>query len=155
MCKSILILIVGMLVSFSIQAQMPNPIRWTVNVKTLSADEGEMIISASIDEGWHLYGFKLPESGPKPTKIDFSKSQGIRFTGEITASKAPVSKHDNIFDMDLSYWSGRVVFKRRFRIEDAEKATVGGSIQYMGCNDETCLPPRTQTFSKKVRITNK
>ena len=137
----------------AINAQTPaNPIRWRVNVKMTSDTEGEVIIKATIDEGWHLYGMNLPKNGPKPTDITFSASEGVKFLGELKPSVSPEKYRDPMFELDLSCWNQSVTFRRKFKVTDAAKAVVAGEIHYMGCNDQNCMPPKVEKFSKKVVI---
>lgn len=136
-----------------VSAQTPaNPIRWRVNVRMTSSTEGEVIIKATIDAGWHLYGMNLPKNGPQATDIDLSASKGVIFTDKMTMSPAPGKYHDSMFDLDLSCWNSAVTFRRKFKVTDAASATVAGKIRFMGCNDQNCMPPKTETFSKKVII---
>jgi thiol:disulfide interchange protein DsbD len=142
-----ILLICGVLPCFS---QGESPIRWQVTVKMTSADSGVATFKARISDGWHLYGFKLPEGGPKSTVIDMSQSTGISFTGELKPDRAPIKVHDTMFDLDLTWWDSDIAFRRPFKVTDAAKARLAGKITYMGCNDETCSPPKTQAFDKKI-----
>lgn len=128
------------------------PINWRVNVKMLSATEGEAIFIATIDDGWHLYGTQMPKNGPKATEIDFAGSKGVKFTSDLTASSTPIKYRDAMFGLDLTCWEGRVTFRRKFRVTEASGAVVAGTIHFMGCNDVTCLPPSAKKFSKPVVI---
>ena len=127
---------------------------WTSNVKMTSATEGEIIIKVSIADGWHLYGTNLPKGGPKPTAFDFSGSRGIKLTGVIKASASPTEKFDSMFNLKLSYWTGTVTFRQKFKVTNAANASVAGTVTYMGCNDNTCSPPAKYTFSKAVKKIN-
>lgn len=148
---TLLILIVAGAITAS--AQGPGkPIRWSVNVKMTSATAGELIVRATVDDGWHLYGTSLPKGGPKPTVIDFAASKGVKFTSEFTPSVAPVKVHDSMFDVDLTWWKSTVVFRRSFKVTDSKNAKIEGSVTFMGCNDQTCLPPSTEKFSKPVVV---
>lgn len=128
-----------------------NPVKWRVNYKMSSATEGEMILTAIISDGWHLYGTSLPKDGPKPTTFDFSASQGISFTGKLTPSVPPVKYHDSMFDMFLSCWEKRVTFKRKFKVTDRKAACIAGSVSFMSCNNVTCSAPSVKKFSKKIQ----
>ena len=79
-----IIALVCMLCAVMASAQMTNPIRWRMSVKMDNATEGTITLRAAITNGWHLYGLSLPENGPKPTKVDFAKSTGIKLTGSLT-----------------------------------------------------------------------
>lgn len=129
----------------------PNPVKWRVNYKMSSATEGEMILTAIISDGWHLYGTSLPKDGPKPTTFDFSACQGISFIGKLTPSVSPVKYHDSMFDMTLSCWEKRVVFKRKFKVTDKKIARIAGYVSFMSCNNVTCSAPSVEKFSKKIQ----
>lgn len=137
-----LFLIVTVLAVGTAMAQ--DAIRWRTTAKMTSDTEGVLTVRALVADGWHLYGTKLPKGGPKPTVLDFSKSVGVKFIGDFKPSVAPVTKQDATFGMALSFWGQNVTFTRRFKLTGAkEKAQINGSITFMGCNDETCLPPKT------------
>lgn len=128
------------------------PFTWRSNVKMLSATEGEVIVKVTIAQGWHLYGLQLPTGGPKPTVFDFSKSTGVKLKGKVVASKSPTEKYDKMFELKLNYWTGSVTFRQRFKVTNKRKARIEGTVNYMGCNDNTCSPPATFTISKPVVI---
>ena len=145
-------IVLTMLVSvFSLGAQAPsNPVKWRVNVKMSSATEGEVIMIATIADGWHLYGMNLPKGGPKSTEINLGESTGVKFTGPLTQSVAPKAYHDAMFDMELSCWEKKVTFRRKFKVTDAAKAAIIGEIKFMSCNDVNCSAPSTEKFNKKI-----
>lgn len=126
------------------------PIRWRMIVKMTSPTEGTVTIKALVDEGWHLYGTEMPDGGPKPTTFDFSGSEGISLIGKPVPSRKPVVKEDKQFGSRLSQWEGNVSFVQKFRLKGNKAASVKLGIRFMGCNDVTCLPPRTQNFSTAV-----
>ncbi|MDE5688644.1 MAG: protein-disulfide reductase DsbD N-terminal domain-containing protein [Paramuribaculum sp.] len=133
-------------------SQNPDPIRWQVTVKMTSATEGTAVFKARITPGWHLYGLKLPQGGPKATVIDASASTGIKFRGELKADRQPLKVHDSMFDLDLTWWDADIAFRRSFKVTDPANARIAGTINYMGCNDQTCSPPKSQTFDKKITL---
>lgn len=126
------------------------PIKWQVTVKMTSEKEGIATFKAIISSGWHLYGMKIPEQGPKPTVIDVSQSKGVTFIGDFVPDRAPVRIHDKMFDIDLTWWDSDIAIRRKFKVEDSKSAVISGKITYMGCNDMTCSPPQTYTFSKTL-----
>ncbi len=127
------------------------PIRWRMIVKMTSPTEGTVTVKALVSDGWHLYGTSMPKGGPRPTVLDFSGSQGVEFIGDATPSTKPVVKADRQFGAELSQWESSVNFVRRFRLKKgAVKPTVKLNVSFMGCNDATCLPPRTETFTSAV-----
>lgn len=131
----------------ALPGQAQNAIRWRCTAKMITATEGELTVRAIVEPGWHLYGMKMPKGGPKPTVLDFGKSTGIKFTGDFFPSVKPTVKTDPVFGIKVSFWEKNVAFKRTFKLTgDRKNAVIQGSVTYMGCDDETCLPPKTENF---------
>lgn len=150
--KKLSILTLFFFVMFAAIAQAPSPIKWRAFVKMTNETEGTVTLKAIIDEGWHLYGTTLPEGGPKATSIDFSESKGVKFLNNFTPSAKPVEKEDEIFGLKLNWWEKGVSFTRKFKLTGKKAdAVLKGKVMFMGCNDETCLPPKTQSFNLPVK----
>ena len=145
MKKIIFILSFIILAAVSVQAQ--EAIRWRMAVKMTSDTEGVVTLRALVSDGWHLYGTSLPENGPKPTVFNFSGSTGVKFTGDIRSSRKPLTVEDKMFGMTLNWWDANVEFTRTFKVEKKDGAKIVAGIEYMGCNDKTCLPPKKQTLT--------
>lgn len=145
MKKISLILVVLLSSLFSMSAQ--KPIKWRSNVKMTSETEGVVTIKAIIEPGWHLYGMQIPSGGPKATKIDLTSSEGVKFVGNITPSIAPKKVYDKTFDLNLNWWDQNVTFTQKFKVTSKKSAKIVGVISYMGCNDQTCSPPSTQSIN--------
>jgi thiol:disulfide interchange protein DsbD len=148
MMKKLLTLVIMMSLCLCTYAQMPTPIKWHVSARMTSATEGVVRLKAVINQGWHLYGTEMPKGGPKATTIDFTDT-GVKFKGTLTPSVKPVAKHDTQFDIDVTWWEGSVTFTRKFK-NTGKASKISGSITYMGCNDQTCLPPKTEQFSVAI-----
>lgn len=128
------------------------PIRWSGVSETISDTECTVTLTATMDEGWHLYGMTMPEGGPEATRITFVYPENVKTVGKLTVDKAPMKRHDEMFDADLEFWSGTVKFKRTFKLENGvSDATVKCTVRFMGCNDETCRPPQTTELRIKLK----
>lgn len=126
-----------------------SPVQWTAKVEMTNATEGVVVLSATIDEGWHVYGVEMPADGPSATKI-YYKPQGIEFVGNAKVAPSAKKVRDDMFGMDLTYWEGKVTFRRKFKVVDAAKAAVNVKVDFMACNDSNCLPPTTKEFDLKI-----
>lgn len=142
------------IIVFGVKAQTnaEAPIRWQITVKMLSATEGTATFKARLQPGWHLYGLQMPKNGPKATVINTDESTGIEWVTPLTPDREPLTVHDAMFGVDLQWWDTDIALRRRFKVTDKAAARVAGKITYMGCNDQTCLPPATQEFNKKVQV---
>lgn len=144
---SIAILLLTFIGAFS---QIKTPIKWNNKVEMTSAQEGDFVFVVTVDQGWHLYGFNLPEGGPKSTNIIFDKNDNVELIGSIVPSIPPVEKVDPIFSLQLSWWDSNVTFKQKFRIKEDVKTTITGRIEFQGCNNESCIAPTKEVFSLEV-----
>lgn len=139
--------IIGLLSVVPATSQILEPIKWTTSIDRQSETELTVKFSASIEDGWHLYGFDLPEGGPSSTSIDFSTLDGVERIGGIIPSVAPVDKVDMIFHLKLNWWESDVTLSQRFKVTGKDGYKIAGTISFMGCNDQTCLPPQKEEFS--------
>lgn len=150
MTKKLSLIILLFTVSLLASAQIVTPIKWRSSVKMTDATHGVLTIKAIIDDGWHLYGTKMPEGGPRPTVFDFSASRGIKFTEPFKPSCKPVEKYDKLYNAKITFWDKTTTFSRPFVITNPNETSIEGKITFMGCNDVTCLAPTTQSVKLKV-----
>lgn len=150
MLRKILIIITSVLfTAISLSAQNNEPVKWSISAKMTSEKEGVVTIKANIEAGWHIYGFKMPESGPIATTITFDNTTGIKFTSELIASQTPVK------DGNENYWTKYVSFSRKFKVT-SEKPLIQANVRYMSCNGNSCLPPKSKVLKvNQIRRTSK
>lgn len=132
------------------RSQILDPIRWKASVEGNSTASATIKLTAAIDEGWHLYSLNLPEDGPNSTVIDFQLPEGVSLDGPLTPSRKPVEKYDEMFSLNLSWWEGSVSFTQKVKIADQKTHTVGIEVSFQGCNDETCIAPKTEALEVSV-----
>lgn len=128
----------------------PSAASWSSKVEMTGAKSGRMVLTLTPAKGWHIYGFEVEKGGPKAMSADFSKSTGVKLKGELKASVAPVKTHDDIFDIDVTYWESKVVFTQDFDVTDPASAKIIGTIGYQGCNGETCNAPQKYNIALTI-----
>lgn len=126
------------------------PILWKVSVDKTSDTDGKVVFDIEISKGWHMYGFDLPQNGPISTLITFDKLEGVELVGNLKPSIAPITKHDEMFNLDLTWWDSNLKIEQEFKILDAKIAKIEGRYEYQGCNDKSCLPPKKELFSSNL-----
>ena len=134
-----------------VQAQILTPVTWKIHLDDTGASEKSIVFTATADKGWHLYDMNLPEGGPISTSFTFETLTGAELIGTPTASVAPTTVYDEQFAMNLRWYPGTVSFTQKFKVTDAAKFKMEGQIEFMACNDETCLPPDQIDFSYTKR----
>ena len=53
--KKLLFPFVLLLFAVAMQAQIQDPVKFNSELKILAADEAEVVFTAAIDKGWHVY----------------------------------------------------------------------------------------------------
>ena len=53
-----------LLIAVVAQAQIQEPVKFKSELKTLAAGEAEIVFTATIDKGWHVYSTDLGDGGP-------------------------------------------------------------------------------------------
>ncbi|HPT31143.1 MAG TPA: protein-disulfide reductase DsbD family protein [Prolixibacteraceae bacterium] len=142
-------LIIFLFLTFSLSAQVISPVKWSFSVNKISKTEAELVFTADIDKGWHLYSQDIPEGGPIPTTFTIEKGMGFFLTGTVTEPKA-TEVFDKQFDMKVKYFSAKVEFRQKVRVVSAKPVEVKGVVEYMCCDDEQCLPPNEVPFTFKL-----
>ncbi|MCH5318972.1 MAG: hypothetical protein J1E38_04625 [Paramuribaculum sp.] len=149
---SFLIILSCFSMGIGVFAQTQQSIKWSQNIEMQSNDKGVLILTAHIQPGWHLYGMDMPEFGPRPTEIDLSSSKNVIFSDPIT-DKEPLKVHDEMFDLDLTWWDSDVQFSIPFTLindNPSDGPVIQGVITFMGCDNKTCLPPQTFKFAQNA-----
>jgi thiol:disulfide interchange protein DsbD len=129
------------------QAQVYDPVKWSFELKDLPSAEKEIVMTATIEKGWHLYDMNLPAGGPISTSISFEHLRGAEFTGKPYASVSPAEVFDSSFNMQLRWYTNAVTFTQKIKVTNHRAFSVSGEVEYMACNDEMCLPPERVPFS--------
>ena len=135
------------LVALSVQAQIHTPVKWKIKLDDSGAAEKAILFTAYIDKGWHLYDQDLPSGGPVSTSFTFETLKGAELVGKPTSSVKATEVYDESFAMNLRWFPGTVTFTQKIKITDPAKFKVDGEVEFMVCNDETCLPPERISFA--------
>jgi thiol:disulfide interchange protein DsbD len=147
-----IIFVFTVLFSFGLKAQVIEPIKWSFDHKQ-NGNEAELIFTATMDKGWHLYDTYLPEGGPIATEFVFDDPSLFELVGELQKNPEPVEKFDNIFMLNLRFFSDVVVFTQKIKLKTNQPVTISGHVTFMGCDDEICLPPNDAEFSFAMKGT--
>ncbi len=144
MKRLILFLFVGLL-TLAAEGQMVNPVHFSSQLKTLKGGEGEIIFSATIDDGWHVYSTDMGDDGPISATFNVVKMEGVETVGKLKPRGEVMKQFDKMFGMELRYFEKKVQFVQRVRFTQ-QKYTIDSYLEYGACNDEMCLPPTEVAF---------
>lgn len=138
---ALLVLLCGVQVAMAQQM----PVHFKAQQKQVSPTEVEVIFTATIDKGWHVYSTNIPDGGPNPAVIHLDKAEGAQAVGKLTPQGKEVIVDDPIFEMKLRYFENSVTFVQRFKIV-GKTYHIKGYMEYSACNEEMCMPPSQVEF---------
>ena len=121
-------------------AQIHDPVKWTTSVEKISDTEYDLIINASIESNWHLYSQNVPEDGPIPTSFAFESSEDFELVGSVSEEEGH-TVDDPVFNMKIKYFENKATFKQRVKLLNEKASTIIGEVEFMVCDDASCLPP--------------
>ena len=138
-----------LLFSFAVvNGQMMNPVHFKSEMKTTKGtSEGEIIFSATIDAGWHVYSTDLGEDGPISASFNVVKMEGVETVGKLTPKGNVVKKYDEMFGMELKFFEKTATFVQKIRFTKPEYV-IDCYLEYGACNDQSCMPPTEVTFKQ-------
>ncbi len=138
-------------------AAAQTPIHWSLAPGAgAKADPGKpltIILSAKIDDGWHLYGLTQPP-GPAPLTLTIDKSGPFSLAGAITES-APIQKFDPNFGATTQYHEDAATVTLPLTI--AADAPLGRTpfrltVNFQACNAQVCLPPKDEKLEVSIDV---
>ena len=141
------ILFVSAILFSGIIATAQKPYKWTFTTKKLADKTFEVHCTVEVNHPWHTYSQFTPDGGPIPTKFTFGKNPLFSLEGKVKENGKVIVKHEEVFGVDVKYFDGTVDFVQVVKMRGNAKTNVSGSVEFMICNDQQCLPPTTETFS--------
>ena len=144
MKRLVLILFVGLL-TLAAEGQMVNPVHFSSQLKTLKGGEAEIIFSATIDDGWHVYSTDMGSDGPISATFNVLKMEGVETVGKLQPRGQVTKQYDKMFGMELRFFEKKGQFVQRVRFTQS-KYVIDCYLEYGACNDEMCLPPTEVAF---------
>ena len=140
---------IALLFSFTLSAQIYNPVKWKTEVAKVSDYEYDLIIKSSIETGWHLYATSVPDGGPVATSFSIKKNKDFSTIGNIIEEKGKTIQ-DPVFKMAIKFFEKSATFKQRIKINNEKPFKIDAEVEYMVCNDQNCLPPSTEELEFSV-----
>ena len=122
-----------------------NPVKWSTTVQSLSEGLYQINFTADIESPWHMYDLGPYDGGPNATSFTFESSPDIELVGGVSQVTNPIKIQDALFGMEIGYYEGKAVFAQKVRLDKGvSKASLKVNIEWMVCDDGSCLPPTDQ-----------
>ena len=135
-----------LLIAVVAQAQIQEPVKFKSELKTLVAGEAEIVFTATIDKGWHVYSTDLGEGGPISATFNVEKISGATVVGKLQPKGKEIASYDKLFEMNVRYFESTAQFVQKLKLTGGDYK-IEGFLEYGACNDENCLPPTQVEFN--------
>jgi thiol:disulfide interchange protein len=133
--------------SFSLSAQIYNPVQWKFDFQKLEDGKYQLTYSATIEEGWKVYSQYLEtDDGPVRTGIYYDDATHYSLEGNGVETGHKKEGYDPVFDMNVISFSDELTITQTVQVSDPT-IPITGFLEFMACDDEKCLPPAEEYFS--------
>ena len=149
--KKLLFPFVLLLFAVAVQAQIQDPVKFNSELKILAADEAEVVFTAAIDKGWHVYSTDLGDGGPISATFNVEKIFGAEVVGKLKPVGKEISTFDKLFEMKVRYFENTAQFVQNLKLTGGAYQ-LEGYLEYGACNDENCLPPTQVPFQFSGKV---
>jgi thiol:disulfide interchange protein DsbD len=133
-------------------------VTWTVQGDTLApGTTGGVILQASIAEGWKMYAPASPPPtvGVAVSAVEFLRSEAVA-TDSLVSTGAAIA-YDPNFGKDVHFFSGEARLRLPVTVPTEVQPgahSLRGTLRFMVCTTEICLPPATESFEATVVATD-
>ena len=123
-----------------------NVIDWSFSSKKISGNLYKIRLAATLKKGWHIYS-QHPGDGPIPTLVSFIKSPVLELKGGIKETGKIKSEKSDIFNSEIKYYKDSLIITQNVLVKVNIKTSIKGRVEFMVCDNQQCLPPKTVEFS--------
>ncbi len=157
-----LLLLFALLFSFSsvVNAQTETPVTWSSTFEKISETEYDLIMTANIIPGWHLYSQFTEEGGSLPIIIKKGdETANFKLVGKAVESDT-IKKFSDVFEVYESYFDNSAVLKQRILLNDTTINEVNLNLTGQVCKEinGVCIQideDFTFTFKGKASVKEK
>ncbi len=148
-------ILVLMFLFTGLSAQIKDPVKIKYTVNPVGDNVYEAVLTATMENKWHIYSKDLPPDSGIPTEVKISSKEGIELIGKLVEVGKKHDEFSEAFGAQIVYYANKVDFKQKFKLKNPNKpATVAAEITYQTCDDRVCLAPNTLEFQQKITPTS-
>ncbi|HET8754288.1 MAG TPA: cytochrome c biogenesis protein CcdA [Salinimicrobium sp.] len=131
------------------ESNILDPIEWDASLEKQNDSIYELVFTAKLQPGWHLYSQEIVdiEIAPIPTAFTYNNSpESFELIGKTVEPKVePV--FDKVFEANITFFEDEVSFRQKIKLIDPEGLEIIAEVYFSVCDDEKCLPPETERFT--------
>ena len=117
-------------VAYTLQAQIKDPVKFKTELNSLSDTEAEIVFTAAIDKGWHVYSTDLGDGGPISATFNVEKKSGVELVGKLKPVGKEIATFDKLFEMKVRYFENTAKFVQKVKLTGGAYA-IEGYLEYI------------------------
>ncbi len=134
-----------MLIAASTVFAQQSPVKWSYEAKKVAEGQYDLVFTAHISDGWYVYSQYLEsDDGPIRTSFTYEENAAVKMEGKNKEDGHKYEGYDDLFGMNIIKFNGNTTFTQRVKI--TAPAKLKGSVEFMTCDNERCLPPAEVPF---------
>jgi len=134
------------LFSFAGNAQILDPVQWTIEIVQKSNTEFELVIDAIIEPEWHMYSQFTPDGGALPMVFEYKNQKGNYAVIGKTSESKYIKQYNDIFEVDEYYFARKARFKQVIKVTNTKLKEVKVYLEYQVCKEQCIQQDRMFTF---------
>lgn len=125
-----------------------NPVSWSFSAKKIADKKYEIHLTATVEQGWHLYSQLQPSDAViNPTTFMFKPNPLLAKEGKIKETGKMEKFHDEKLGISAHQYAGKVDFVQVIKLKAKAKTNLVGVVEFQTCDDKKCLPPKKVNFN--------
>ncbi len=116
-----------------------NPVVWEQHVNKISDTDYELVMQATILDGWHMYSQFTSEFGGLPIVFKYKESGKAYEVIAGTTESETITEYSEIFEVDETFFKDNATFTQRIKVLDSTVNQIGVYLEYQVCK-EVCIP---------------
>ena len=152
--KLILLTLVSLFLGSFLMAQMTSqPLQWKSKVVHIQGNIYEVQAIGIFDEDkteWHTYDLGPYKDGPNPTSLTLTLPASVKLNGKTYIASKVKKIFDTMFNMEIGICEEKVVVAQRVEVSSGDSTEILATIEWMTCDNGTCLPPTEKDFKLKL-----
>lgn len=149
--KRVSLLIILLLSTFGVSAQIIEPVSWSRSVDSKGDGVYDVTFSAALESPWHIYDLGPYDGGPNATSFEFELPASVERVGELVQISESHRQFDDIFGMEIGTIGQEALFRQSFKVNSKEDQKIVVTVEWQACDDGSCLPPTTHDFKLTLK----
>ncbi len=143
-----IILFFGLLLTSltAIAQKSSDKVKWTFSADKVNDTTFNLKIVANIAEGWHIFSFNPGGDGSMlPPEFSFTKNADVKLVGKMAEAGKLIKEDTKDLMGIVNYYKTKVTYTQKAIVK--KSTSLKGSLNFMVCDDQMCLPPVDKEFS--------